>query len=69
MHVSTCLVKTLGEAAEFLKRHVCRVECQTYCLMKKIVLDIGKEYVKKIKELEVDRIGVYIAASYTSKEN
>lgn len=51
---SACHVKTKAEAAGFLKRHACWFGRRTDFRVKKIVLDGGKEYIKKTNELEVD---------------
>lgn len=47
-------MKTICEAAELLKLYILRLERQTDPVVKNIVLDGGKEYMKGSRELQID---------------
>lgn len=66
--VRAFLIKSKDEAVELLKRQDCWVERQSRCMVKKIMLVGGREYVKGSKDLEVQGIQSHPAALYTPQE-
>lgn len=67
-HVSIFDMKTIGKAAEFLKRQVKWPERQTECKVRKIILDGHREYLKGCTKLDADGINISLTASYTPEE-
>lgn len=53
-YVRACRMKTNGEAAQLLKRHMRWFEHQKDCRVRKIVFDGAKEYVNVTNALKAD---------------
>lgn len=68
-HVSTCIVETKGDASRFLKRYLRWGRHPCDCQVKKIVFDGGKEYSKRIIDLESAEFEVLSTAVSTLREN
>lgn len=67
-HKSAIHIKSNGEAADVLKRQVCRADPQSRCTVKKIMLDAVREYAMGSKVLEVHGIEVYLTVLYTPQK-
>lgn len=68
IHEASGLVKTFHmnskeKAVELLKGQVCWIQRQSRCMIKKILLDSGKQYAERSKDLELQCIEAHSNAS------